>query len=74
MNTVTANNTYPIFEADQVLTADHLNEMFNYLEEQERWTRAKLIGSGIVCGLEVSLANSNNTVVITKGAGLTSKG
>jgi len=65
-------NTYPIFEPDQVLTNKHLNEMFNYLDEQERLTRCKLLGSGIVCGLEIS--HTSDTINITKGCGLTSQG
>ena len=46
-------NAYIIFEPDQVLTNDHLNELFDYLDVQERLTRNKLIGIGIVCGLEI---------------------
>jgi len=64
--------TFPVFEADQVLTNHHLNDLFNYLDQQERLTRCKLLGSGIVCGLEVSTAN--DTINITKGCGLTSQG
>jgi hypothetical protein len=47
--------TYPVFEANQVLTNAHLNQLFTYLDEQERLTRANLIGIGIVCGLEIRL-------------------
>ena len=65
-------NTYPVFEADQVLTNQHLNNLFNYLDQQERLTRNKLIGSGIVCGLEIT--NANGTIEISKGCGLTSQG
>lgn len=65
-------HTYPVFEPDQVLTNRHLNDLFNYLDEQDRLTRCKLLGSGIVCGLEISHANS--TINITKGCGLTSQG
>jgi len=65
-------NTYPVFEPDQVLTNKHLNQMFNYLDEQDRLTRCKLLGSGIVCGLEIS--HTNDTINITKGCGLTSQG
>ena len=74
--TTLINNTHPIFEADQVLTSGHLNDLFNYLEEQERMTRAKLIGSGIVCGLEVSLEtiDGKRSVLISAGVGLSSKG
>ena len=65
-------NTYPVFEPDQVLTNRHLNDMVTYLEQQERLTRCKLLGSGIVCGLEIS--HAPGTINITKGCGLTSQG
>lgn len=65
-------NTYPVFEADQVLTNNHLNELFNYLDQQDRLTRTKLLGSGIVCGLEIS--HTPGTINITKGVGVTSQG
>lgn len=65
-------NFYPVFEADQVLTADHLNEVVNYLDEQERLTRNKLIGIGIVCGLELKTGKSQ--IEISKGCGVTSEG
>jgi len=65
-------NTFPVFEADQVLTNNHLNSLFNYLDQQSRLTRIKLIGSGIVCGLEIK--SSPETITVTKGVGLTSQG
>ena len=65
-------NAYIIFEPDQVLTNDHLNELFDYLDVQERLTRNKLIGIGIVCGLEIDY--QTETILISKGCGVTSKG
>jgi len=65
-------NSFPFFEPDQVLTNKHLNQLFNYLDEQNRLTRCKLLGSGIVCGLEIS--HTPDTINITKGCGLTSQG
>lgn len=67
-------DTYPIFEANQVLTNTHLNELFNYLDEQERLTRANLIGIGIVCGLEIDLEAPTATIHLSKGCGVTSEG
>jgi hypothetical protein len=64
--------TYPIFEANQVLTSDHLNNVFSYLDEQERLTRANLIGIGILCGLDVYL--DGTTIQLSKGGGITSEG
>ncbi len=63
---------YIVFEPDQVLTNDHLNETFNYLDQQNRWTRNKLIGIGIVCGLDIVL--NPGVIEITKGCGITSQG
>jgi hypothetical protein len=65
-------NTYPVFETNQTLTHEHLNELFAYLDEQERLTRVSLIGIGIACGLEIQYANSE--IHISKGCGITSKG
>ncbi len=67
---------YPVFEANQVLTDLHLNEIFNYLDEQDRLTRANLIGIGIVCGFEISLDVSGgaSTIRLTRGCGITSEG
>jgi hypothetical protein len=63
---------YPQFVPDQLLTSEHLNDLFNYLEEQGRLTRTNLVGIGIVCGLEVS--SDGNSVTISKGVGVTSEG
>jgi hypothetical protein len=63
---------YIVFEPDQVLTNDHLNETFNYLDQQNRWTRNKLIGIGIVCGLDIAL--NPGVIEISKGCGVTSQG
>ena len=65
---------YPVFEANQVLTNAHLNQAIDYLDEQERLTRANLIGIGIVCGLEIKLDVSPATIHISKGCGITSEG
>ncbi|WP_373396438.1 hypothetical protein V8V91_17195 [Algoriphagus halophilus] len=64
--------SYPVFEADQVLSNGHLNNLLNYLEQQERLTRIKLLGRGIVCGLEIQ--SSPSEISISKGCGLTSQG
>jgi hypothetical protein len=67
-----ALQSYPVFEADQVLSNGHLNNLLNYLEQQERLTRIKLLGRGIVCGLEIN--SSNTAIAISKGCGLSSQG
>jgi len=64
--------TYPFFEANQVLQKSHLNDVFQYLNQQERLTRTHLIGLGIVCGFEVE--HTANAITISKGCGITSEG
>src|SRR5687768_2632327 len=72
---VQLQDTYPVFEANQVLTKNHLNQVFNYLDEHIRLTRANLIGIGIVCGLEIKLdLSGNGKITLTKGCGITSEG
>src|SRR5688572_3698648 len=65
-------NSYPVFEADQVLTNNHLNDLHRYLDQQNRLTRSKLIGCGIVCGLEITYGSAS--IKISKGCALTSQG
>ncbi|NOQ24877.1 MAG: hypothetical protein GQ564_05890 [Bacteroidales bacterium] len=71
-------DNYPYFESNQVLTHSQLNELFNYLDQQNRLTRAKLIGIGIVCGLDVVAPAEGSTEIfpikIAPGIGITSEG
>lgn len=69
---MSAPNNYPHFVADQVLKANHLNDLFAYLDQENRHTRRCLIGMGIVCGLDITI--SANTIQISKGCGVTSEG
>ncbi|GAB3899948.1 hypothetical protein GCM10028803_21970 [Larkinella knui] len=64
---------YPVFEADQVLTNRHLNELFTYLDDQSRFTRTHLVGIGIVCGLNLTY-NGSDQLTISAGCGVTSLG
>ncbi len=64
--------TYPIFEGSQVLTSDQLNQLSAYLDQQNRLTRSKLIGIGIVCGLQIQPLSGG--LKISKGLGVTSEG
>ncbi|MDB5908856.1 MAG: hypothetical protein JWP34_2970, partial [Massilia sp.] len=52
----------------------HLNQLFDYLGEQERLTRANLIGIGIVCGLALRRGLGASEVRVTRGCGITSAG
>jgi hypothetical protein len=64
--------SFPVFEADQVLTNNHLNDLRRYLDQQNRLTRSKLIGCGIVCGVEITYSSSS--IKLSEGCGLTSQG
>src|SRR5215207_2908454 len=66
---------FPVFKANQALTSRHLNDVFDYLDQQSRLTRTHLIGIGIVCGLDIKLDTSAATTVrLSKGCGVTSEG
>ncbi len=65
-------SNYPVFEGSQVLTSEQLNGMFDYLDQQNRFTRSRLIGIGIVCGLHLRVVK--NQVVLSQGIGITSDG
>ncbi|MEO1032085.1 MAG: hypothetical protein AAFX55_11805 [Bacteroidota bacterium] len=67
------NNSYPIFEADQVLSQKHLNKFISYLEEQDRASRVQLLGMGLVCGMEITKP-STTSIRINCGVGVTSLG
>ncbi len=64
--------SFTVFEENQVLTSQQLNQMTDYLDRQQRLTRARLVGVGIVCGLQLQLEGS--TIKLSKGVALTSDG
>lgn len=65
-------NKYPYYEKDQVLSAQNLNDMTNFLEHQDLLTRRLLIGTGIACGLDYT--HQDGVVTIYAGNGVTSMG
>lgn len=69
-------HNYPNFVANQVLTNTQLNNMFEYLDSQNRLTRIRLIGTGIVCGLNARFENTGDELrlIISEGYGVTSDG
>ena len=68
-------NNYPVFEDNQVLTSGQLNQLNKYLDQQNRLTRACLIGMGIACGLELEFKNgAKPTLTIFNGMGISSEG
>ena len=67
-------NGYPNFVPNQVLSSGQLNALREYLDQQDRLSRIKLTGTGIVCGLAVERAGSNGPVHVSAGFGITSDG
>jgi hypothetical protein len=63
---------FPVFEENQVLTEEQLNQVVTYLDQQTRLSRRSLHGYGTVCGLHLSMVNRQ--VRLSKGCGLTSDG
>lgn len=68
---------FPNFVPNQILTNVQLNELRQFLDEQNRLTRTRLIGTGIVCGLNPAfdeLPNGNIAITISEGYGISSEG
>jgi hypothetical protein len=63
---------FSFFADDQVLTAGQLNRVIQYLDLQDRASRAWLVGAGIVCGLTQKVSGA--TVTIDPGCALTTDG
>ncbi|OPY69816.1 MAG: hypothetical protein A4E57_00950 [Syntrophorhabdaceae bacterium PtaU1.Bin034] len=70
----TVIDSYTFFEPDQVLTPDQLNSLTGYLDRQERLTRVKTRGTGIVTGLHVRAADDGTSVTVSKGSAITTDG
>ncbi len=68
------NAFYPEFVKNQLLTSTQLNQMFNYLDEQDRLSRVKLTGTGKACGLIWEKSANGKIVTIAGGFGITSDG
>ncbi len=64
--------SYTVFEENQVLSSEQLNQLTDYLDRQLRLTRTRLIGVGIVCGLELQM--TSGSVILGKGVALTTDG
>ena len=64
--------TYPHFEPNQVLSSRHLNDLRDFLDRQNRYTRSKLIGTGIVSGFSFSV--NDTAIILQNGVGVTSQG
>ncbi|MFD2565660.1 PKD domain-containing protein [Aquimarina rubra] len=64
---------YRSFVDDQVLTAEQLNTIIEYFEDQHRLTRVCLSGVGIVCGLDVTFIE-NTSITVSDGCAVTTDG
>lgn len=79
-NANTVDNVYPDFVPNQVLTNHQLNQLRAYLDQQNRLGRVRLTGTGIVCGLNITLSESDDatksdvTLSISNGFAISSAG
>ncbi|MDH7444135.1 PKD domain-containing protein [Aquimarina sp. 2201CG14-23] len=64
---------YRSFVDDQVLTAEQLNTVIDYFEDQNRLTRICLSGVGIVCGLNITY-EENTSIIVSDGCAVTTDG
>ncbi|GGF24383.1 PKD domain-containing protein [Hymenobacter cavernae] len=70
-----SNYGLTVFQPDMVLTADQLNKLFGFLLGQEQQTRTRLIGVGVVCGLQAGLGQGRaGGVTVSAGCGVTTEG
>lgn len=65
---------FPEFVPNQVLTNTQLNQLREHLDQQDRATRVRLVGTGIVCGLSWTIGADQKQIVISSGYGVTSDG
>ena len=72
MKMLTDFKIHPEFVSNQTLSHDNLNQIFNYLDKENRQTRYLLIGTGILCGLDLHADGSNSH--IKPGLAITTEG
>jgi len=72
LNKDSKDQAYRRFVPDQVLTALQLNDVIDYFECQDRYSRICLSGVGIACGLQVNF--KKKTIEVTKGCAVTTDG
>ncbi|MFL9833757.1 Ig-like domain-containing protein [Chryseobacterium terrae] len=78
LNNITTQ--YRKFNPNQVLTEGQLNEFIDYFEDQDRLSRTRLSGVGVVCGFKSTYIETSanlslvNTIEITQGSGVTTDG
>ncbi|MEM6765020.1 MAG: carboxypeptidase-like regulatory domain-containing protein [Bacteroidota bacterium] len=73
-----SQNRYPEFIPNQILTNAQLNQLHQYLDQQNRLSRTQLSGIGIVCGLTVQVVpgeiEGQHELLVSTGYGVTSDG
>jgi len=67
-------SAYSLFRDNQVLTANQLNEIVHYFEDQQRLSRILLSGVGRVCGFELKWNAGSGSVELSSGVGVTTDG
>ena len=63
---------YPEFVANQTLSHENLNDIFQYLDKEIRQGRQQLIGTGILCGFNLHPQGPNT--YLTPGIAVTTEG
>jgi len=63
----------PVFKPNQALTADNLNDLRDFLDQEDRLTRRALVGIGVMCGFRIDV-DAAADVLISKGVAVTSEG
>lgn len=63
----------PVFKPNQALTAANLNDLREFLDQQDRLTRRALIGVGVLCGFRVDV-DDEGRVLISRGVAVTTEG
>ena len=70
----TITTQYRKFNTNQVLTEKQLNEFLDYFEDQHHLSRIGLSGVGIACGFKLSFNQTDSSITITQGYGVTTDG
>lgn len=63
---------YTVFERDQVLTHGQLNDVADWLDQQDRLSRVSLSGTGLIAGLV--LGGDAGRITVSPGLGITCDG
>src|SRR5262245_5182883 len=66
------SKSYPIFEPNEVLTHQQLNDVVTHFDEEVGASRAELVGVAIISGLTVD--SDLKSVTINPGCGVTTAG